>query len=386
MKILQVTAVDFTIKKFLTPLIDASKNEGFTVDIACNCGDISLRLKEQGYKLHHIPFSRNLNILSHIKNIYRLVKLLKREKYDILHAHTPVASIISRLAGRIARVPTIIYTAHGFYFHENMNPIVYKVAYYLEKIWGNFFSDYLFFQSKEDYELALKDKFNVPDRLLHIGNGVSSDIFEPSLFSRIEKRRQFGIGDEDVTLTFVGRLVKEKGISELLEAFNIIKRNHKKVKMLIVGGSVEGDRDSISIENILSSFPSSVKNDVYILGLRDDIAEILVASDIFILPSYREGLPRSIIEAMAMGKPIIATDIRGCREEVVNGYNGYLCNPKDSKDLANKIDMLLTSPGNIEIFGSNSREIFMREFDENVVIEKQIEIFRMVKREGEKNV
>jgi glycosyltransferase involved in cell wall biosynthesis len=378
MKILQVTSVDFALRKFLLPLVDALETEGHTVHIACNSGDNSIGLISYRYKLHHTAFSRNLNVISHLGNLMKLVKLIKKEQYDCIHTHTPVASIIARLAGRIARVPVIIYTAHGFYFHENMNPIVYKLIYYLEKVWGKYFTDYLFFQSAEDYRLAVEHEFNKNDRLLHIGNGVSADLFNPLIYDREQIRKQFRFKENDLVLIFVGRLVKEKGISELLKAYEVLKQQYPRIHLMIVGGSVEGDRDSFDIKSHISEMEDEVKKDIHCLGLRSDIPTLLSAADIFILPSHREGLPRSIIEAMAMGKPIIATDIRGCREEVFPEYNGYLFKVKDSKELEKKIKLMLDKIEKISEFGLNSRELFLNQFDERIVLEKQLKVFRQI--------
>lgn len=377
MKVLQVTAVDFTVEKFLLPLIDASIANGYDVHTACRTGSAAKRLSDKGYLIHHIPFHRNLNFFGHIANVFRLYKLLKTQRFDVVHTHTPVASIVARLAAKMAGVPSIIYTAHGFYFHENMNPIVYKLIYGLEKFWSKWLTDYLFFQSSEDYELALKDKFNRPDRLLHIGNGVSSQKFNPELYDRTSQRRELGFVEDDIVLMFVGRLVQEKGIIELLEAFTMLKSTGRsRIKLVIVGGSVEGDRDGLQLDQVIGNIPAEIRKDMLFAGLRDDVPSLLSACDVFVLPSYREGLPRSIIEAMGMGKPIVATNIRGCREEVFPERNGYLCRRKDSRDLADKLAMLVDFPEKIAEFGAASRKLFLEEFDESIVLDKQIRVFK----------
>jgi glycosyltransferase involved in cell wall biosynthesis len=381
-KVLQVTAVDFTLKKFLIPLIDEMEKQGYIVHTACKAGKIAEELKKEGYVIHHIPFERNLNIISHISNVFKLVKLIKKEKYDCIHTHTPVASIIARVAAKIANVPLTIYTAHGFYFHENMRPLVYKAIFTLERIWGKYLTDYIFFQSIEDYQLALEHKFNKPERLIHISNGVSKDKFNPHKFDRLKIRKELGFAEDDLVIMFLGRLVREKGIVELIEAFhNIKKKGFKNVKLMIVGGSVEGDRDGLDIETIINNLPSDIKSDLYLMGLRDDVPRMLAASDIFTLPSYREGLPRSIIEAMAMGKPIVATNIRGCREEVFPGENGYLCESKNSKDLEEKLLLLINDENKRKVFGNKSRELFLEKFDEQLVLERQLKVFNQYKKE-----
>lgn len=374
MKILQVTAVDFTVKKFLLPLVDDLESKGYEVHVACNVDEIGQQLRNEEYEIKHIPFSRNFNLFNHIKSLFKLISLIKTEKYDIIHSHTPVASLIARLAAKIMNVPLNVYTAHGFYFHENMKPTIYKIAYSLEKIWSKFFTDYLFFQSKEDYELAVRNQFNKSDRLIHINNGVSGEKFNPDNYDRNLIRKNLNLQGKKVIL-FVGRLVEEKGIRELLNAFEILSSRHKDLSLLLVGGGVTGDRDGLSPQQIVNKMSDSTKQNIHLLGLRDDIPEIIAASDVFTLPSYREGLPRSIIEAMAMGKPIVATDIRGCREEVFEGVNGFLCEAKNAESLADSLDLLLIDEEKIKNYGIQSRRIFLEEFEEQKVIDRQLNIF-----------
>lgn len=374
MKILQVTAVDFTVKKFLLPLVDELDNKNYEVHIGCNVSEIGEDLRKSGYNVKHIPFSRDMNIFNHFKSLVKLIALIRKENYDIIHSHTPVASLITRLAAKITKVPLNVYTAHGFYFHENMKPVTYKATYLLEKIWGKYFTDYIFFQSIEDYELALNNKFNKPERLVHINNGVSGEKFNPIKYDRESIREKLNIEDQKVIL-FVGRLVREKGIRELLNAFENLATDNKNLSLLLVGGGVTGDRDGLSPLSIVENMSSSIKKNIHLLGLRDDIPELLAASDVFTLPSYREGLPRSIIEAMAMGKPIVATDIRGCREEVTDDINGYLCEVKNTTSLEESLKRLVYDDSKMTEFGMQSRRIFLEEFEEQKVLERQIFVF-----------
>lgn len=374
MKVLQLTAVDFTVKKFLLPLVDEMEKQGYEVHVACFKDKIGEELEDKGYVIHHIPFSRNMNVFSHMKSLRKLISLIRKEKYSIVHTHTPVASLVGRLAAKFTKTPLSVYTAHGFYFHENMNKTAYAIAYSIEKVWAKLFSDYVFFQSVEDYQLAVYKKFKKPNRLVHINNGVSSERFDPSKYNRDSIREQNDLQDK-IVFTFIGRLVIEKGTRELIEAFAKISQTRKNVELMVIGGGVTGDRDGINIEDLVKAQPIEVQDKIKLMGLRDDIPELLSASDIFVLPSYREGLPRSIIEAMAMGKPVIATDIRGCREEVFEGVNGYLCEAGSSSSLATAFEKILESDSIRMKLGRNSRELFLKEFDEKKVLERQMKVF-----------
>lgn len=361
MKILQVTAVDFTVDKFLKPLINRLQQEGHDVHVAC----AKTKPSALNITMHQIAFARNMNMLKHMKALYQLVKLLRQENYDVIHTHTPVASMLARVAAKMAGVPLIIYTAHGFYFHERMPRRQYQVAYMLEKYAARFLSDYVFFQSEEDYALAKEKHFKKVERLVHIGNGVSKERFNRTTDDRQATRQALGIPDEALVFLFVGRQVKEKGLQELVEAFELLP---KQAHMMIVGGEVAGDRDSIRLET---------KERLHVLGQREDIPQLLSAADVFVLPSYREGLPRSIIEAMAMEKPVIATNIRGCREEVVHGQTGLLCNVEDAKDLADKMKMFIEQPSLIQTYGEAGSERFLDIYDEEKVLDRQLAIYKM---------
>lgn len=373
MKVLQVTAIDFTAQKFLLPLVDTLQNKGYTTHIACCVSDESQAML-QAYQVHHIPFSRSLQITAHVKSIAALYQLLRQERYDVVHAHTPIASLIARFAAKLAGVPTIIYTAHGFYFHDNMPKWQYAVAYHLEKVFARLFTDEIFFQSIEDYTLAVEKRFKAPQYLTHISNGVDRNKFNPAHYKHFIIRDQLGIDQQAPVFIFVGRLVKEKGVEELIQAFEQLPQ--QEAYLLIVGDTVNGDR---SLANLTTHHPR-----ILFLGLRHDIPALLHAADIFVLPSYREGLPRSIIEAMAMGKAIIATNIRGCREEVSHAVNGLLCEPADVDSLKECMAYLLSTPILIQQYGAKSRAIFLNQFDEAIVLQKQVDVYHTLQTTSER--
>jgi Glycosyltransferase len=375
-KILQVCAIDLSVEVLLFPLIKASMQRGYIVQNACTDTGKFASLLAAGLHMIHVPIERKISLLSNLKSCILLYKLMKKEQYDIVHVHTPIAAAIARIAAKIAGVKHIVYTAHGFYFHEGMGKLAYLFYYNLEKYFARYFTDWLLLQSKEDYELCLAKKFKTPDKILHISNGV--DIiykFNPSLIDPGRKQRlkaELGLGLQDVVITFIGRFVREKGIFELLEAFHRLLSKFNHVKLLLIGDTLSSERDQEAYQQInkLTSNPSIV-----ITGFRKDIPELLSISDIFVLPSYREGLPRSIIEAMAMGLPVIATNIRGCREEVIDGHNGFLVEKCNADQLYEKMHQLVQDQDLRMTMGKNGRRMVEREFNEDIVIEKQLALF-----------
>lgn len=385
-KILQVCAIDLSVEALLKPLIQRSMKEGYEVHNACTDTGTGRfeRLEKEGLTMINIPIDRAISPVKNLKSIYALYKLMKKEKYDIVHVHTPIAALLGRIAAKLAGVKHIIYTAHGFYFHEEMPKNQYKLFYNIEKYAARFLTDWLLLQSKEDYELALKDSFLPKERTIHLSNGVNiTNKFNINSFSPNqlkELRKDLDLGEEDFVFTFIGRLVREKGIFELLDAFTKLNSENKNVKLLLIGGLLESERDQESYRRLNDYLKH---NDIHHLGFRKDIPELLAVSNTFVLPSYREGLPRSIIEAMAMEKPVIATNIRGCREEVFDGENGLLVKKGSSESLFEAMRKISSNP-DLEIkFGRKSRIIAEELFDEEKVLRKQLQLFKELSEKGD---
>ncbi len=375
MKIIQVTAIDMTMNNFLNPLNKVTKEKGHEVHCVCSKGPYEKEIKSNGYYFHNISIDREINFVKNIKSIMMMVKLFKILKPDIVHVHTPVAAVLGRIAAKIAKVPTIIYSAHGFYFHEGMPSKKYKLFFNIEKYIGRYFTDYIFTQSEEDFEVAKVNNFlKNKNNYVHISNGI--DIDNKFNVDKLPKsintslRDKYGIQKNDVVVSFIGRLVKEKGILDLLESINYL--NAQNVKFLIIGSLPQGERDTETLK-LLEEYKSN-KNIIF-TGQVTNVNELLYMSDIFCLPSYREGMPRSIIEAMAMKNAVIATDIRGSREEVIHGKTGYLCNTNSSKEIASCIDDLVENKDKMNEFKENGLDRARRLYDENKVIEKQLNVF-----------
>ncbi|BAH45227.1 putative polysaccharide biosynthesis protein [Brevibacillus brevis NBRC 100599] len=376
-KILQVCAIDRSVESLLYPLIEKLMDEGYEVHTACSDTGRFDVLTAKGLTLRSIPIKRKIDPISNLGTIGALYRLMKREKYDVVHVHTPIAAVLGRVAARLAGVSHVIYTAHGYFFHEGMSKSTYQMYYTLEKWFARHMTDYLLLQSREDYELSVQDGFSSKtERILHIGNGVDlTERFQPRHVTR-EKvqsiKSSLGLQDDHVVITYVGRMVSEKGIFELLEAFRKLAGEFPRLRLLLVGdvSSSERDQRGQNFVELCRQHPQ-----IILAGFRTDIPELMATSDIFVLPSHREGLPRSIIEAMAMAKPIVATNIRGCREEVRDGVNGFLVEPKQVSPLYAALKKLVVDSRLREAFGQNSRSIALEHFDERTVLAKQAALF-----------
>lgn len=379
MKICQLCAVDFTLKNFLLPLIDGMQKEGWKVEAVCSDGSYVKDLINSGYIIRNISIPRNLNILLICKSIYQLYKLFNKERYDIVHTHTPIASIIARIACRLSGVPLVIYTAHGFYFHENMSFLKFNFFVLLERLAG-LITDLIFTQSYEDKESAVKFNFLPKEKIFYIGNGVDKKKFNPKNIKNSDLiKKNINIPKDSFVIGTICRLVKEKGLIEFLQAVEKISNIYDNVFCLIIGERLVSDHNE-SIEKNIIRIKKKLRKKIIFLGNRNDIPEIMSILDLYCLPSWREGMPRSIIEAMMMGKPVLATNIRGSREVVVNKKTGIIVPVNSSIELEKGISEFIMNKKKIEEFGKEGRKRALELYDEEKIIDLQIKIINKVAR------
>lgn len=383
MKIVQIAAIENTHLKLLKTLNESCVESGMEVHCISAKNTENTEILKQGVNFHHVEINREISPIKNLKSIVRLIKVIKKIHPDIVHVHTPVAAVLGRIAAKIARVPKIIYTAHGFYFHDGMSKKNYTIFFYIEKIIGKYFTDYIFTQSKEDFDIAVNNNFlkkKKRNNYYHISNGIDLEnqfnLLKINSSSLCTLKDNLNIQENDIVVTFIGRLVEEKGLIDFLESFQKIKS--KNIKYIVIGGLHESERD-LSTINKLDKYQNN--KDIIFTGKVNNVNEYLSISDIFCLPSYREGMPRSIIEAMAMKNAIIATNIRGSREEVEDGVTGFLIPVKSSQFIANKIDQLASNKQLLNTFKENGYKKAKENYNEKDVVEKQLAIFE--EKEGE---
>lgn len=372
MKVCQLCAVDFTLKHFLLPLIDGMQSRGWHVTAVCSDGPFVEDLRKRRYRIETVTISRSMNPLAALHSLWGLVQLFRRERYDVLHAHTPVAAFIGRLAARFAGIPLVIYTAHGFYFDEGMPAWKYRLFVSLERLAGRW-THILFTQSAEDARTAVREKIMLAERVLGIGNGVDVSRFDPAKTdARAKVRESLGIPKDAYVVGLIGRQVREKGVAEFLLAAQQLAAAHPQIWFLLIGEKLPSDH-AAGVATELAEAQTALGGRLVVLGLCDDIPEMLSVMDLFCLPSWREGMPRTIIEAMMMAKPVVATDIRGSREEVVRDETGLLVPVRSPALLAEAIERFAKNPAWGEKLGKAGRERALRLYDEKKVVAAQLE-------------
>jgi glycosyltransferase involved in cell wall biosynthesis len=370
LKICQLCTVDFTLYHFLRPLMHALREQGHDVVGVCADGELVEQVREDGFRVETAPLVRSINPLQNLAASRELRQLFARENFDMVHTHTPVGAFVGRLAAKRAGVPKIVYTAHGFYFHENM-PALRRAAHIgIEWIAGRA-THTLFTQSEEDAETARRLGLCKTGDILAIGNGSDPAVYRPAedRTARQKMRAAIGTPDERVVILMTGRLVAEKGYGELIEAMRNVD-----AELWAVGARLSSDH-AAGINDVIKMAEQDpgLRERIRFLGYRQDMPELLRAADIFTLPSHREGMPRSIIEAMLTGLPVVATDIRGSREEVVHDQTGLLVPVRNADALANALQSLVADPRLRSRMGAAGLERARALFDERLVTARQLD-------------
>jgi len=373
MKVCQLCAVDFTLKNFLLPLVNDMKEQGWEVHSVCSDGKFISELRKNGYIIKTIPIARSINPFKHIISIIKLILYFKTEKFDLIHVHTPVASLVGRFAAWTAGVPLIVYTAHGFYFHENMSSVKKKVFVKLEKIAG-LVTDVLFTQSQEDADTAIREGIVKKSHVFAIGNGVNVERFNPiKHINNLDLKKSLDIPDNAFVVGMISRLVKEKGVIDYLKSAEMINKKYKKIYFLLIGERLATDHAD-DVSSAIEYSKNKLNKHLILTGARSDIAELISIMNVYCLPSWREGMPRTIIEAMVMGKPVIATNIRGSREEVVHNCTGLLVPVQDYYALSGAIEKIYLNPSWTKQLGEAGRKRALEYYDESNVVREQIKI------------
>ncbi|MCZ6604689.1 MAG: glycosyltransferase family 4 protein [Alphaproteobacteria bacterium] len=368
MKICQLCTVDFTMFHFLLPLMRELETIGHDVIGACADGPFVDKIRALGFRVEVLPIERSVNPLHNIGTVAALRRLFAKEAFDLVHVHTPVAAATGRLAAIGTPVGRMVYTAHGFYFHEHMAWPKRARFVALEWILGRL-TDTLFTQAEEDAQTARR--LGLCKDVLAIGNGSDPAIFHPAADEAVRRalRRRLGAAEERAVILMIGRLVAEKGYPELFEAMGSVDAD-----LWVVGDRLASDH-AASIDAAIESVQADPERGprVRFLGYRDDVPDLMRAADIFVLPSHREGMPRSIIEAMLSGLPVVATNIRGCREEVVDRATGLLTPLGDVPALATALRRLVGDTQARRRMGAAGLARARELYDEKKVVDRQIE-------------
>ncbi|QZE12877.1 glycosyltransferase family 4 protein [Halosquirtibacter laminarini] len=329
-------------------------------------GCTSIKNKKSVGEKYHIKFHRRINLLGDIISLFQLIILLVRLKPDMIHSMTPKAGLLSMVAGKFARVPIRIHTFTGLIF-PTQTGFKRRILVLMDRITcmcatkiipeGNGVKNDLLNSNITSKELRVVGNGNV--------SGIDTEFFSNCIFSDDLKNSlkcRYKISNDDIVLVFVGRLVGDKGVNELVESFVLLSKKHLNIKLLLVGPRELEDPISSSTISTINNSPNIIE-----VGWQKDIRPFLAISDIFVLPSYREGFPNAVLQAGSMGLPSIVTDINGCNEIIVHNENGVIVPAKSVDALSNACDKLINDLNLRSYLASNSRRMIITRFEQTFV-------------------
>ena len=369
-KVAHLTTTDISLRYLVLAQLRAVRDAGAEAIGISAPGPWVGDLEREG--IRHVPLpssSRGVSPVDDVRTAVELWQVLRRERPDVLHVHNPKPGVYGRALGRLAGVPIVVNTVHGLYATET-DAWWKRIAVYALEGAAARCSDAELVQNPED--LTLLRRFGVSPRAEFLGNGVDLDRFDPARFDAAHRgatRDRLGIAPDTVVVGTVARLVAGKGYPELFEAAAQLDR--RRFALVVVGGADPEKADALSPRLLAAAEARGAR----LLGHRDDVDALLAAMDVFVLASRREGYPRAAIEAAAMGLPIVATNIRGCREVVDDAVNGLLVRASDAAALADAIERLGDDPGLRAAMGAASRARARERFDETAVVRRVLDTY-----------
>lgn len=323
---------------------------------------------EQGIKVHYIPMVRDISLIKDFKGLLGFIHLFREERPEIVHGNTPKGSLLSMLAAWITRVPIRIYMCHGLRY-QGFTGFKRKLLMTMERITCRCATDVMSV-SKGVSEVLIYDRITKKHPVV-VWNGsvrgIDAHKFDPEKeYDRVGKRKQYGLKETDYVLTFVGRIVKDKGIQELVDAFLVLSERYKDMKLLLVG-RMEQEGNAISEET-----KKIIEENISIIapGPQYDVPDILAITNLFVFPSYREGFGLSLMEAGAMGVPSISTNIIGCNEVIEEGKTGLLIPTHSSSAIVQAVEKLYCDKQLYNSLRENCRASIMSRYEQQELFAK----------------
>lgn len=387
-KLIRITTVPISLKTLLKGQHRFMSENYFDVigvsTLGKELGDVQ---EEESISVVPLQMTRTISPIKDLISLYSFYKLCKKEKPLIVHSHTPKAGIVGMLGAKLAGVPIRLHTVAGLPLME-VKGLKRKVLNFVEKLTYSS-ANKVYPNSKGLYDFILNEKFTKEGKLKVIGNGSSNGI-DTSFFTRslIEDeslqtlKREIGIKKEDFVFVFVGRLVGDKGINELVHAFSKIQHETTKVIKLLLVGSLETELDPL-----LDSTIEIIKNnkDIISVGFQKDVRSYFAISNALVFPSYREGFPNVVMQAGAMELPSIVSDINGCNEIIEEGVNGTIIPVKNTEAIRIAMLKFLNDKDYYHQLKGNSRQMITERYEQHVVWNALLEEYNILIAQYEKS-
>lgn len=332
--------------------------------------------KKENIQAHFLPMKRQISLWFDIYSLLLFIVYFFKERPVAVHGNTPKASLLSMLAAKLTNVPVRIYMCHGLRY-QGSSGIMKKLLMTMERLSCSCATEVLCV-SEGIRKTLITDNICDPSKskviLYGSANGIDLNLFDPARIDISGLRAQIGIPDADFVFLFVGRIVKDKGINELVGAFNRLSKKYTNISLLLVGAE-EKKLNPISEE---ASLVIKQNLKIFAVGRKEDVKPYMLLSDAFVLPSYREGFGMVLIEAGALGKPCITTDIIGCNEIIIPNENGVIIPSKDEEALYRAMENFLLHPEEVQRMAKKARPLVASRYDQKIVWEALLKEYKRI--------
>ena len=364
-KVAHISNSDIALRVHARNYFAYLRDQGYDLQVICSPGEFVKgdMVTDDGIVVKAIPFPSRYAPLLDLQALMQLVRHFRQQRYDIVHTHAVKPGLWGRIAARLTGVPIVIHTVHGFHCWDDMGKIENRFFIWLERLAARF-CDLLLSQNREDIEFAVREHICPREKIHFLGNGIDITLFRPDAVSPdvvAAIRRELGVAPDETLVGMIGRLVRLKGYFEYMQAARLLHKRGERIKFLAIGATHD-NASTIPLPEMITQY--GLQDRMQFLGMRDDIPELMAAMDIVVLASYAEGIPRVLLEAAAMGKAAIGTNVRGTREVIVDGETGYLVPVRNAPALADAISRLAADPALRHEMGRAARRRAETHFDE----------------------
>ena len=369
-KIIRTSTVPMSLKGFCKDLLrELREKEGYEVVAVSSPGeDLDIVAQREGVRTYGVPMERRISPLKDLKSLIGLIRVFRKERPDMVHSMTPKAGLISMMAAWICRVPVRIHTFTGLVFPTSTG-LKRKILMFTDGLTCACSTHVIPEGEGVKADLTNNGITRKPLRVLGHGNvkGIDLKRFDPTReevqAAAVRIRKELGLGPDDFVFVFIGRLVGDKGINELVEAFGRLQKVHPEVRLILVGPE-EAELDPLKGETMAEIGSNDA---ISAVGRQSDVRPWYAVADAFVFPSYREGFPNCVIEAGAMGLPSIVTDINGSREIVLDGENGVVIPSKNSGALYDAMRDFIEDDDRRGRMAAKARELVASRFEQSYV-------------------
>lgn len=381
-KLIRVTTVPVSLENLLEGQLNFMQQEYDVVAVSSEEEKLSKLGKDLNVRTFAVEMTRAITPDKDLGSLWKLYRFFKKEQPLIVHTHTPKAGIAGMIAAKMAGVPIRLHTLAGLPLLEatgarrKLLETVEKMTFACAtKVYPN---------SQRICDYVIKNRFAPAEKFKVLKNGSSNGIdtafFDPARFDgskRLQLRSELSVGEDDLLFVFVGRLVRDKGINELVSAFQDLVQEHSETKLLLVGPFEE------ELDPVTPVTKAAIKKNSSIIevGYQDDVRPFLAASDVLVFPSYREGFPNVVLQAGSMGLPSLVSDINGCNEIISEGKNGSIIPPKAKELLYKAMKKMLLDQQWRKMLAANARRIIQEKYERRDVWEALLEEYKFLENQ-----